>query len=234
MTHYKWLINELCRLASDVLSKSTLHNVKRKIVIKTEINSMKTLSKTILTVLATGLLSCALFCPQAQAALMTGAITFAGTVSLDTSSAGTATMVTAWHGLATGGLPAVQSHDGSFNGFVTNGDGVTFHSPWSFNSGPLTNFWSVDGFTFNLTISSITTQGGGAVTVDGTGTITGNMFDPTPGSWHFTTQDPAAASQFSFSAATGTVPDGGSAVALLGIALAGIEGARRVLRARKA
>jgi hypothetical protein len=30
------------------------------------------------------------------------------------------------------------------------------------------------------------------------------------------------------------VPDGGSAVALLGIALAGIEGARRVLRARKA
>ncbi len=30
-----------------------------------------------------------------------------------------------------------------------------------------------------------------------------------------------------------TVPDGGSAVALLGIALAGIEGARRILRARK-
>lgn len=30
-----------------------------------------------------------------------------------------------------------------------------------------------------------------------------------------------------------TVPDGGSAVALLGIALAGIEGARRVFRARK-
>jgi hypothetical protein len=31
-----------------------------------------------------------------------------------------------------------------------------------------------------------------------------------------------------------TVPEGGSALALLGIALAGIEGARRVFRARKA
>jgi hypothetical protein len=33
---------------------------------------------------------------------------------------------------------------------------------------------------------------------------------------------------------TPAVPDGGSAVALLGIALAGIEGARRMIRARKA
>jgi hypothetical protein len=34
--------------------------------------------------------------------------------------------------------------------------------------------------------------------------------------------------------AAGNAPDGGSAVALLGIALAGIEGVRRVIRARKA
>jgi hypothetical protein len=35
-------------------------------------------------------------------------------------------------------------------------------------------------------------------------------------------------------AAVTTVPDGGSAVALLGIALAGIEGVRRVIGSRKA
>jgi hypothetical protein len=195
---------------------------------------MKTLSKTILTVLATGVITCALFCPQAQAALMTGNITFAGNVTLDTSSAGTATAVTGWFGLGAGGLPQVQTHDGNFAPLVTNGDAVTFHTPWSFASGAITDFWVVDGFHFNLTSSSITTQGGGAVTVDGTGSILGNGFDPTPGSWHFTTQDAAANAHFSFSAASGTVPEGGSAVALLGIALAGIEGARRVLRARKA
>jgi hypothetical protein len=38
----------------------------------------------------------------------------------------------------------------------------------------------------------------------------------------------------SFTNTTAATPDGGSAVALLGIALAGMEGVRRVIRARKA
>ena len=75
-------------------------------------------------------------------------------------------------------------------------------------------------------------QTGGSVTVDGTGTISGNGFDMTNGTWSFTTQNPSAHARFSFSAATGSVPDGGSAVALLGIALVGIEGLRRGLQAK--
>src|SRR4051794_594881 len=75
---------------------------------------------------------------------ITGDITFVGLVTLDTASAGTANTVTGWSGLAAGGLPQVQARDGSFIGFVTPGDGVTFHSPWSFVSGPILNFWSVD------------------------------------------------------------------------------------------
>ena len=54
----------------------------------------------------------------------------------------------------------------------------------------------------------------------GEGTISGNNFDPTAGTWHFTTQDPANnQGLFSFSAQINVVPDGGSTVALLGAAL---------------
>ncbi len=44
----------------------------------------------------------------------------------------------------------------------------------------------------------------------------------------------AGAANVLLESATVSVPDSGSAVALLGIALAGIEGVRRVLRARRA
>ncbi len=190
---------------------------------------MKSLSKTILV---TAIIACGLFSQHVQAVPITGNITFVGSCTLNTNSASTATMVTGWHGLGAGGLPQVASHGGSFDGLVTDGDAVTIAFPWSFNSGSVPNFWQVDGFVFNLTSSSITMQGGGSVTVAGTGTITGNGFDLTSGTWNFTTQNPSAHSRFSFSAATGNVPDGGSAVALLGIALVGIECLRRGLQAK--
>jgi VPDSG-CTERM motif len=189
---------------------------------------MKT--KTILAMLAIGFISCALFSEQAQATPITGNITFFGTVSLD-GNANTATMVTAYHGLGGAGSPFVASADGSFTGL--DGFAATFTAPWSFNSGAVANFWSVGGFVFNLFSSSITVQAGGSLIVDGTGTITGNGLDATAGSWHFTTQNPSARGVFSFSAATGAVPDGGSAVALLGIAFLGLEGLRRKLHSSR-
>ena len=192
-------------------------------------------SKTLLAVLAAGLFCSGLFIQQAQATLVTGSITFSGTVQLDTASAGTATKVTAWGGLA-GGKPQVESRDGSFTAFTTPGDAVTFFAPWSFNSGPIASFWMVGGFTFDLSSSAKTFQNASSVNADGTGTISGNGFMATAGTWHFTTQDPSTGSPatFSFSAATGAVPDGGSSVALLGVGLAGIEALRRRIYARKA
>jgi hypothetical protein len=158
-----------------------------------------------------GLISCGLFYQQAQAAGVTGAITFTGTVNLDTTLAGTATKVTGWLGLSTtpsSGLPQVQDAEGDFGTFVTAGDGVLFHAPWSFNSGAIASFWSVDGFTFDLLSSSIASpRPSNAVTVDGIGTISGHGFDPTPGTFHFTTQDPSADAQFSFSASGEAVPE---------------------------
>jgi len=128
------------------------------------------------------------------------------------------------------GSPLVFSSDGSFTGLT--GMAVTFTAlQWNFNSGPVTNFWQVGGFTFNLTESHIFSQGGNppGVTVNGSGFVSGNGFMSTFGTWSFTTQDPAAGQPpvFSFSAATGTVPDSGSTVALLGLALAGVEALRR-------
>jgi VPDSG-CTERM motif len=201
---------------------------------------MKTLTKTILAVLATGLISCALFSQQAQAdPMITGTITFGGSVNLDTASAGTATMVTGWHGFGGVGNPLVVDADGDFlaNGVMPGVSTGTFATPWSFNSGPVANFWQVGIFTFNLTASSIFMQGGNpaGVVVTGYGWITAPGFAPTYGTWAFSTQDPSAGqpARFSFSAATGSVPDSGSTVAFLGLALVGVEALRRRIRTAK-
>ncbi|MGC2353370.1 MAG: VPDSG-CTERM sorting domain-containing protein, partial [Candidatus Udaeobacter sp.] len=64
----------------------------------------------------------------------------------------------------------------------------------------------------------------------------GHGFDATAGTWSFTAQNGSANGVFSFSASTFSsqaTPDGGATVALLGLALAGIEGTRRKLKRAK-
>ena len=202
---------------------------------------MRTSSSKILSVLAIAFLTVGLWCQRAEAQNpINGHITWAGGVSLDTSSAATATQVTAWHSQATPdtGKPEVQSVDGNWASLINVGDGTTFHAPWSFNSGMVSNFWSVDGFTFNLTASAIPPggQGGtpgssGFVFVTGTGTVSGPGFTTTPGTFNFSSQDPGAGSPqvFSFSASGAAVPEG-STVALFGIGAVCLAGARFVGR----
>ena len=169
---------------------------------------------------------------MAQAVPITGDITFAGGVQLDSSSAGTATEVLDWTGPGGTGMPIVISDSGSFD-TISPGTQVTFAAPWFFNSGAVSSLWSVGGFTFNLASSHIVFQGGSpaGVLVDGTGTVSGNGFDSTSMSWSFTTQDPSASgsssSIFSFSAASGAagstaVPDGGTTAMLLGLGILGL------------
>ena len=187
--------------------------------------------KTILVSLALGLISCALCVQQAQAVPITGAITFAGGVELNQPTVNTATKVTGWLD-ENGDMPTVQSASGSFAGLV--GATVTFAFPWSFNSGPIAAFWTVGGFTFNLIASNIVFQGGGFLSVSGTGTVSGNGYATTTGvTWSFTAQDDSSNGVFSFSGGSQATPDGGATVALLGVALAGIEGIRRKLRRPK-
>jgi len=188
-------------------------------------------SKTILVFLALGLISCALCVQQAQAVPITGAITFAGGVEMD-GTVNTATQVTGWLD-ENGFMPTVQSCSGSYASFVTAGDTAMFPNAWSFTFAGSMVLWQVDGFTFNLIASHIVFQGNGFLNVSGTGTVSGNGFDDTAGSWNFSIQDDSASGVFSFSASGQSLPDGGPTVALLGVALAGIEGIRRKFRRAK-
>jgi hypothetical protein len=134
-----------------------------------------------------------------QAAPITGSISIKGGAELNTGLVNTPTKVTGWLN-GSGAKPTVVSRSGSFTA-VSVGAPVTMTAPWNFGSG-LAKLWSVGGFTFNLTASHITLQANGFLNVTGTGTITGNGFADTPGTWRFSTQNPPANGVFSFSAST--------------------------------
>jgi hypothetical protein len=188
---------------------------------------MKKLSKTILAVLATGVLSCGLFSQQAQAAAITGNINFAGSVTFDTNSLLTATTVTSF----------INAHveaggDGDF-ALIPINTPVAFTAPWVFSpSTPTPALWSVAGFTFDLSQVTSVIRSATSLTIEGTGIVHAAGFDDTAMTWAFTTQNAGGRTRviFSFSANGNAVPDGGSAVALLGLALTGIEILRRKLR----
>jgi hypothetical protein len=191
---------------------------------------MKTPLKTSLTLLIIGLVSCGLFSQQAQAVPIVGGISLAGVYSTNTGNLNTATAFTSFGAVVT-------SVSGSYTG-VPFGTSVTMN-PFSFNpfSSSVTPLWtfmfSGSTYSFDLTVlSSILQPGDDTLTLKGTGTLHITNFTDTPGSWVFTANQKS--DTFSFSSSNGTVPDSGSAVALLGIALAGIEGVRRALRARRA
>jgi hypothetical protein len=201
---------------------------------------MKTLSRTILTVLATGLFPLGLFCQQAQAAQIQGDIDFGGVVTYDTTSLATATRVNMWQPLQNGpsNFSRVLQRSGDFADPMWNinvGNSAAMAAPWIFN--PTTNtpaLWSIGGFTFDLTSSTIMTQNAQFLDVEGVGTISGNGFDPTPGTWSFnsTQADGSSNPTFSFQANSAAVPEA-SSVALFGIGVLGLLG-RRALRRKAA
>jgi hypothetical protein len=172
---------------------------------------MKLIKSLLAIVVASGLAL------TAQATQITGDIDFVAEVQFDSNHLGSATMVTAWN------MAAVSGTSGDFSS-VANGTAVTFQTPYIFN--PPTAYgslWSVGGFTFNLVDSTTITQSNFALVIVGTGFVSGNGFDITPGTWSFavTQSNGGTSTEFSFqgnSTATPT-PDSGSTVALLGVAL---------------
>jgi len=198
---------------------------------------MRNSIKSVFAILATGLLSFAVFSQQAQATPISGSIQVAGEVQFDTTSLATATTVATWFDVFhNAGFSSVTSGDGDFAG-IASGTQAAMAQPWVFNPSTATpGLWSVGGFTFDLLASTSVVQNASGLMIEGTGIVSGNGFDPTNMDWSFTTQSAGGRtrSTFSFSANGNTTPDGGSTVALLGVALSGIEGLRRKLRARPA
>ena len=145
---------------------------------------------------------------------ITGNIGFTGQANLDSPSVGTATEVVSWSNTA------VNGDAGSFGSIALNTPAsFAGATPWSFNSGGLADFWTVGGFTFDLTSSSIDTQTANFLGVTGVGIVSGNDFTPTAFTWSFSTQNPPTGGgpqTFTFSASSNPVPDGGSTVVLLG------------------
>jgi hypothetical protein len=183
------------------------------------------LPKLALAILVAGFATTAFTGHQAKAVMITGAINFAGGAVFDTNSLATATRVNTFSDVF------VTAADGDFS-TVSVGDAVTMATPYIFMpSTPTPSLWSVGGFTYDLDSSTVVLQNADFLIISGTGTISGNGFDTTSGTWSFTTQEPDANGVFSFSAGTAGqgVPDGGATVALLGIALAGVELIRRKL-----
>ena len=161
---------------------------------------------------------------SAQATPITGMLNIGGTATFNTNSLATATSATFTDELVLGG------NTGDFAGFAV-GTPVVMTS-YTFDPSTITNgLWSVNGFTFNLTSSTVVTRTKFFLSVSGTGIITGPAgFDATPGVWAFTSQNAGGHphSTFSFSANTvaGGVPDGGMTVALLGVGLMGLAAFR--------
>jgi hypothetical protein len=169
-----------------------------------------------------------------QAELIEGVISFDGQPTLD-SPLGTATKVVSWNGVV-----ADDPITGAFATKVTKNDSVSFTNGWSFNSGEVTKFWEVQGFTFTLTSSSLLFQDADGLVVAGSGVVSGYTYDPTPGLWSFLTE-PGVTPKFRFSTSAGvkgaspngaSVPDGGTTVTLLGLSLLGLYGARRKFGSR--
>jgi len=197
---------------------------------------MKKISKAIRAVLVAGLLSYGLFCQQANAIPITGSIIFAGPATASgPSGVGTTTIsfTNPWttvtgigsYSSVTSGTPTTLT---AFS-FVGTGTTAMLSAPvmpeWTFTFGGNT-------YSFDLLSLSSGTTTSGSMAISGTGIAHITGFDATPASWAME----GAGQNFTYdlssstTASIGSIPDGGSAVSLLGIALVGLEALRRRLR----
>src|SRR4029450_13260 len=97
-----------------------------------------------------------------------------------------ATRVVTWFDVFhNAGFSSVTSATGDFSG-IAPGTQATMGQPWIFNpSTPTPGLWSVGGFTFDLLSSTIVTQTAKNLSIEGTGTVSGNGFDATAMDWSF-------------------------------------------------
>ncbi|MDB6135033.1 MAG: 2-deoxy-D-gluconate-3-dehydrogenase [Verrucomicrobiales bacterium] len=223
------------------------HSPSRK---KNQINQKKEMKLKTTSTLAASVMAALALVSGANAAQISGSINFSSApgsgVTYQSDLAGTPTNTQSNAvGVKSWGTVQVDSRDGDYSS-VAPGSVVTMNAtPWIFDpSTPYTPFWTVGNFSFSLSGSAITTQAPGALVVTGTGVVTAldNSFEPTAGTWYFSSvgvgTDPDNNSDtpelFSFAAnttsvAAPSVPDGGTTVALLGVSLLGLHGVRRKL-----
>jgi hypothetical protein len=211
---------------------------------------MKNLPKTTLAVLGIGLVSCGLFCQQAQATQINGTINFTGFVTLSKNPVmNTSSLVFSgptFTTLGTGDFASIPSGTSvfPFADLTFNDNTLETNSPflfWDFQVNGTTYQWLLEppSFPYFLASGNVTLGHGGpnprpwSFTVSGPGSAAASGFDDTPGGT-FTLSGTGTAAHLVFAGSFSVgsaVPDGGMTVALLGLALAGVAVLRRKLRA---
>jgi hypothetical protein len=83
------------------------------------------------------------------------------------------------------------------------------------------NFWSIGGFAFELEGIAVDTQTTSQLALTGSGTITGNGFDATDGTWVFTGNQQGGTLTWSSSSASTPVESVPEPATLLGLGLVG-------------
>ena len=172
--------------------------------------AVKRILRAFMVVFIFGAAFTVLFSASAQGAPVQGTIDFGGVVTFDTMSLATAARVNTWNSAF------VLQDSGNFSG-IAPGTNSTMAAPWIFNPSTATPaLWNVGGFTFDLSSSTIVSQSSTFLDIRGVGTITGNGFDPTPGTWSFSASrgDGGTASNFGFQAQAAAIPEA-STVAFL-------------------
>jgi hypothetical protein len=165
---------------------------------------------------------------------ITGNIGFSGIGNLNTGDANTASQVSTWSSMNPDAFSGTFLSAGSLTPGVTL---ATFPSAWNFNSGAIPSFWSVGGFTFNLTSSTVVFDAGGFLNISLTGVMQFAGFSDTPynGAIQFHNPSDNAGTAFStnpsFFPVVVPVPDGASTATLLGLCLTGAALLRRKLTA---
>jgi hypothetical protein len=195
---------------------------------------MKNNLKTTVAILTVALASF-VFCPRSNgqpSGPIFGTIDFVGVATYDTTSLATATRVNLWNS------SFVTKSTFDF-GSIAPGTNVTMGTPWVFNSGTpsvpmpgpaLASLWSVGGFTFDLSSSSVVSQSSTFLNISGVGTVTGNGFNATPGTWSFTSSRANGQDSQTFGFQSNTaVPEGGTLAlfATGALLLAGLHFLRR-------
>jgi len=194
--------------------------------------------KTILSLLATSLITCALFCQRAQAIPIDGTIRFLGSGSVTTGATTTINFtnpeLTVWGNGAYSGVPSgTQATFQSINYIGTDESATLTPGPvtplWTFTVGGLT-YW------FELTSLSSATITSGSLALAGLGTAYITGFTPTEGNFAVSGTGSNFILQFVSASNTANgvaVPDGGATLMLLGVAFGGLETLRRKMTARK-
>ena len=196
---------------------------------------MKNLPKSFLAVLATALLTCTLISQHAQAVPVTGNVRFAGTTIVNpartTFVSFSSVFVQQGPLAASGDFAGSQGSPVQMTGFQYNPFTAPVTPLWSF-------MFNGTNFSFDLLTSTTLMNTPNFISIQGTGILFASGAlnrDPTPGIFTLTATNTDGGFDFGFASdtqAAAAIPEGGSALALLGIALVGVEALRRKLAAR--